>query len=65
MGVRYTVMYLSYSEIMNLINKEAERHQERLKESSPQVNKDYSRHAIFAIRGLEKEVRRHFAKKYK
>lgn len=58
-------MYLSYSEIMNLIKKELERHRKQLKEENPQVDKHYPRHAIFAIRDLEKEVRKHFAKKYK
>jgi hypothetical protein len=59
------VMYLSYSEIMNLIQKKLEKHQERLKEDGPQVDKDYHRHAIFAIKDLEKEIRKHLAKKYK
>ena len=58
-------MYLSYSEIKNLIDKELGRHQNQLKEPHPQVDKDYPRHAIFAIRDLEKEIRKHFAKKYK
>ena len=57
-------MYLSYSEIMNLINREIQEHSKNLKKGSPQVNKSYSRHAIFALRDFEKEVRKHLAKKY-
>jgi hypothetical protein len=58
-------MYLSYQEIINLINKEQEKHQKILKDSSPQSNKEHSRHAIFAMRDFDREVRNYFAKKYK
>ena len=59
------MMYLSYHEIINLMNREREKHREILKDSSPQANKEYSRNALFVIRDLEKEIRKHLAKKYK
>ena len=59
------MMYLSYEEIMNLIKKEAKKHQDRLEESNPQVDKDYPRHAVYVLRDLEKEVRKYLAKKYR
>lgn len=58
-------MNLSYSEIMNLINKERVKHQEILKEGGSQINKEYSRYAIFVMRDFEKEIRGYLAKKYK
>ena len=58
-------MNLSYHEIMNLINKEKDKYKEYLISDDPQVNKGYSRHTLSAIRDLEKEVRKHFAKKYR
>ena len=57
-------MYLSYEEIINLINKEKRKHQEILKQDSPQTNKGYSRDAIFVMRDFEKEIRKYLAKKY-
>lgn len=58
-------MHLSYEEIINLINKEKEKHQKILKQTSPQANKGYSRDAIFALRDFEKAMRMYLAKKYK
>ena len=58
-------MNLSYGEIVNLINKDISKHKELLKSDNPQVDKGYSRYAVFALRDFEKEVRAHLAKKYK
>ena len=57
-------MYLSFHEIINLIKREQERHSKALKDASTQVDKGYSRDAFFAMREFEKEVRKHFSKKY-
>jgi hypothetical protein len=54
----------TYKEVQDTLFKEKKRHQERLKSSSPQVDKEYSRHAIFVISDLQKDFKKLFTDKY-
>jgi hypothetical protein len=55
---------LTYKEVQNVLFKEKRRHQEILKSASPQVDKSYSRHAIFVISDLQKDFKKFFIAKY-
>lgn len=57
-------MDLSFHEVMNLIEKEQEKHSKNISGDSAQADKRYSRNAFFAMRDFEKTVRKYCAKKY-
>ena len=54
----------TYKEVQDMLFKEKKRHQERLDSTNAQVNKDYSRHAIFIIGDLQKDFKKLFMDKY-
>lgn len=55
----------TYKEVQDMLFKEKKKHQDLLESSNPQVNKEYSRYAVFIITDLQKDFKRLFFKKYK
>lgn len=54
----------TYREVQDVLFKEKRRHQDLLDSDSAQVNRDYSRYAIFVIGDLQKDFKRLFVGKY-
>ena len=55
----------TYKEVQDMLFKEKRRHQELLKADDAQVNRDYSRYAIFVIGDLQKDLKKLFISKYR
>ena len=58
------MLYLSYKEVQDMLFKEKRKHQELLDKKGSQINKDYSRYAIFVISDIQRDFKKLFIKKY-
>ena len=54
----------TYKEIQDMLFKEKKKHQDLLNSTSAQVNKNYSRYAVFVITDLQKQIKERYIKKY-
>ena len=54
----------TYKEIQDKLFREKKKHQDILQSSNPQINKTYSRHAVYVITDLQRDFKKLFLKKY-
>tara|TARA_B100000959_G_C14970515_1_gene619488 strand:- start:2147 stop:2326 length:180 start_codon:yes stop_codon:yes gene_type:complete len=54
----------TYKEIQDMLFKEKQKHQDVLDSANAQIDRDYSRHAVFIITDLQKQIKKDFIKKY-